>query len=65
MPPDEAIYDTVTDINASIYNAALNSTAFEGMATTLVIGWFLGGRLWVAHTETRGCTAIVTRCSNS
>ena len=48
--PDEAIYDTVTDINASIYNAALNSTAFEGMATTLVIGWFLGGRLWVAHT---------------
>ena len=49
--PDEAIYDTVTDINASIYNAALNSTAFEGMATTLVIGWFLGGRLWVAHTE--------------
>ncbi len=48
--PDEAIYDTVTDINASIYNAALNSTAFEGMATTLVIAWFLGGRLWVAHT---------------
>ncbi len=48
--PDEAIYDTVTDINASIYNAALNSTAFEGMATTLVIGWFLGGQLWVAHT---------------
>ncbi len=48
--PDEAIYDTVTDINAGIYNAALNSTAFEGMATTLVIGWFLGGRLWVAHT---------------
>lgn len=48
--PDEAIYDTVTDINATIYNAALNSTAFEGMATTIVIGWFLGGRLWVAHT---------------
>ncbi len=48
--PDEAIYDIVTDINANIYNAALNSTAFEGMATTLVIGWFLGGRLWVAHT---------------
>ena len=48
--PDEAIYDTVTDINNTIYNAALNSTAFEGMATTLVIGWFLGGRLWVAHT---------------
>jgi PPM family protein phosphatase len=48
--PDEAIYDTVADINATIYNAALNSAAFEGMATTLAIVWFLGNRLWVAHT---------------
>ena len=48
--PDEAIYDTVAEINAGIYNAALNSAAFEGMATTLVIAWFLGERLWVAHT---------------
>jgi serine/threonine protein phosphatase PrpC len=48
--PDEAIYDTINEINASIYNAALNSAAFEGMATTLVVGWFLGERLWIAHT---------------
>lgn len=48
--PDEVIYDTVGDINAAIYNAALNSAAFEGMATTLVLAWFLGDRLWVAHT---------------
>jgi protein phosphatase len=48
--PDEAIYDTVGEINATIYNAALNSAAFEGMATTLVIAWFLGSRLWIAHT---------------
>ena len=48
--PDDAIYDTVNEINANIYNAALNSAAFEGMATTLVIAWFLGERLWVAHT---------------
>lgn len=48
--PDEAIYDTVGEINATIYNAALNSAAFEGMATTLVIAWFLGNRLWIAHT---------------
>ncbi|HEX5639869.1 MAG TPA: Stp1/IreP family PP2C-type Ser/Thr phosphatase [Burkholderiaceae bacterium] len=48
--PDEAIYDTVGEINATIYNAALNSAAFEGMATTLVIAWFLGTRLWIAHT---------------
>lgn len=48
--PDEAIYDTVGEINATIYNAALNSAAFEGMATTLVIAWFLANRLWIAHT---------------
>ena len=48
--PDEAIYDIVGEINATIYNAALNSAAFEGMATTLVIAWFLGARLWIAHT---------------
>ena len=48
--PDEAIYDTVGEINATIYNAALNSAAFEGMATTLVVAWFLGERLWIAHT---------------
>lgn len=48
--PEEAIYDTVGEINATIYNAALNSAAFEGMATTLVIAWFLGERLWIAHT---------------
>jgi protein phosphatase len=50
LAPDDAIYDTVADINATIYNAALNSAAFEGMATTLVVAWFLGDRLWVAHT---------------
>jgi PPM family protein phosphatase len=48
--PEDAIYDTVGDINASIFNAALNSAAFEGMATTLVLAWFLGSRLWIAHT---------------
>lgn len=50
LAPDEEIYDTVGEINATIYNAALNSAAFEGMATTLVIAWFLGTRLWIAHT---------------
>ena len=48
--PDDVVYDTVNEINANIYNAALNSAAFEGMATTLVVAWFLGERLWVAHT---------------
>ena len=34
--PDEAIYDTVNEINASIYNAALNSAAFEGTAIATI-----------------------------
>jgi protein phosphatase len=36
-------------MNSAIFRAALNSSAYEGMATTVVIAWFLGGRLWVAH----------------
>jgi protein phosphatase len=36
-------------MNTAIFRAALNSSAYEGMATTVVIAWFLGGRLWVAH----------------
>lgn len=36
-------------INGAIARAAADSTAFEGMATTIVIAWILGDRLWVAH----------------
>jgi PPM family protein phosphatase len=48
--PDTAMFDTVIGINTSIFNAALNSAAFDGMATTLVIAWIVGDRLWIAHT---------------
>jgi protein phosphatase len=48
--PDQVMYDTVTDINGTIYHAALHSSAFDGMATTLVTAWFLEDRLWIAHT---------------
>lgn len=48
--PDQVMYDTVSDINGTIYHAALHSTAFDGMATTLVTAWFLGDRLWIVHT---------------
>jgi len=48
--PDQVMYDTVTDINGTIYHAALHSTAFDGMATTLVAAWFLDDKLWIAHT---------------
>jgi len=37
------------EMNAVIARAAANSAAFEGMATTIVIAWILGERLWVAH----------------
>lgn len=47
--PRGALRDSMVGMNATIFRAALNSTAFEGMATTVVIGWLLDGRLWVAH----------------
>lgn len=56
-PPGTAAFDprgelaaALIDMNSGIFNAALNSAAFEGMATTVVIAWLLGDRLWVAHT---------------
>lgn len=45
-----ALYEALVAMNSSIFRAALNSAAFEGMATTVVIAWLLGDRLWVAHT---------------
>jgi serine/threonine protein phosphatase PrpC len=48
--PDQVMYDTVGDINGTIYHAALHSSAFDGMATTLVAAWFLEDRLWIVHT---------------
>jgi serine/threonine protein phosphatase PrpC len=48
--PDQALDAALLKVNADIYAAALNSAAFEGMATTVVVAWLLGDRLWVAHT---------------
>jgi len=48
--PRQAPYDALVDMNSGIFRAALNSAAFEGMATTVVVAWLLGDRLWVAHT---------------
>ncbi len=45
-----ALYEALVAMNSNIFRAALNSAAFEGMATTVVIAWLLGDRLWVAHT---------------
>ena len=42
--------DALVVMNANIFRAALNSTAFEGMATTVVVAWLLDDTLWVAHT---------------
>jgi len=47
--PSRALHDALVRMNDEIFRAALNSTVYEGMATTVVIAWFLGGRLWVAH----------------
>ena len=48
--PRETLFTALVDMNSGIFRAALNSAAFEGMATTVVIAWLLGDRLWVAHT---------------
>jgi protein phosphatase len=48
--PRRTLIEGLVDMNQSIFRAALNSAAFEGMATTLVVAWLLGDRLWVAHT---------------
>jgi len=47
--PAHSLREALIDLNDTIFRAALNSTMYEGMATTVVIAWFLGGRLWVAH----------------
>ena len=48
--PQNVLRDRLIAMNSTIYRAALNSSAFEGMATTIVVAWLLGDRLWVAHT---------------
>jgi protein phosphatase len=47
--PARALHNALVAMNDEIFRAALHSTVYEGMATTAVIAWFLGGRLWVAH----------------
>jgi protein phosphatase len=48
--PRTTLFSSLVDMNSGIFRAALNSAAFEGMATTVVVAWLLGDRLWVAHT---------------
>jgi protein phosphatase len=47
--PRKALTERMIEMNDVISRAAANSAAFEGMATTIVIAWILGDRLWVAH----------------
>lgn len=47
--PRRVLHDALVEMNQAISRAALNSAAFQGMATTIVVAWFLGERLWVAH----------------
>ncbi len=47
--PGKVLADTLVEMNRGIFQAAANSAQYEGMATTVVVAWFLRGRLWVAH----------------
>ena len=44
-----ALTERLVEMNGVIARAAANSEAFEGMATTIVVAWVIGDRLWVAH----------------
>jgi protein phosphatase len=48
--PHRVLVEALAKMNNDIFRAAMNSSAFEGMATTVVVAWLLGDRLWVAHT---------------
>lgn len=47
--PAAALSRTLFALNAEIFRAALQSTIYEGMATTVIAAWLLGTRMWVAH----------------
>src|SRR5512139_2705528 len=47
--PRKVLAERMIEMNDVIARAAADSAAFEGMATTIVIAWILGDRLWVAH----------------
>jgi len=66
--PARVLRDALISMNDEIFRAALNSTMYEGMATTAVVAWFLGGRLWVGHAGDsrlyrfrRGALSQITR----
>ena len=47
--PHQVLRDALINMNIAISRAAMNSSAYEGMATTIVLCWLLGRTLWVAH----------------
>jgi protein phosphatase len=47
--PRRALEARLIEMNGVIARAAADSAAFEGMATTIVVAWIIGERLWVAH----------------
>jgi protein phosphatase len=47
--PRKALTERMAAMNDVIARAAAHSSAYEGMATTIVSAWILGDRLWAAH----------------
>jgi serine/threonine protein phosphatase PrpC len=47
--PRGILSERMIEMNGVISRAAASGPAFEGMATTIVIAWILGDRLWIAH----------------
>lgn len=47
--PEQLLNDQVCGTNAAIFHAAQARKQYEGMGTTLVLAWFLGDLVYVAH----------------
>jgi len=47
--PEQLIEDEVRGSNAAIFNASQTQAKYSGMGTTLVLAWFVVGRMYIAH----------------
>lgn len=51
----QVILDAVAEANGAIQDAAAQQAGYAGMGTTLVLAWFLGDRVLVAHIGDSRC----------
>lgn len=47
--PATVLRQELIELNAQIYRTATQDSSYEGMASTVVMAWFLAGHLWSMH----------------